>query len=194
MANGYGWASGFWAGGVALGLIGLSLGLLGKMTLASEPPPTASLPGVPYAPKLPVLDLKDPTGKAITPASLKNRPVVIIFSIPNAQHGKLQDLWAKVLLQGTWPTQANLLLIEDMSQSLVAEFARIEMARKFKPGARPLILLDEQGKARVSLGIPKNQTVVLVYDAQGRLIHADSQPPSTEAAKRVLTLVNSSTP
>jgi hypothetical protein len=165
-----------------------------KITLASNPPPTASSPSVPYAPKLPLLDLKDPAGKAINPASLKNRPVVIIFSIPNSQHGKLQDTWTQVLLQGTWPTQANLLLIEDMSQSLVAEFARIEMARKYKPGTRPALLLDEQGKARIALGIPKNQTVVLVYDAQGRLIHTDSQPPSTEAAKRVLTIVNSSTP
>ncbi|MBF2097177.1 MAG: hypothetical protein IGQ88_02215 [Gloeomargaritaceae cyanobacterium C42_A2020_066] len=194
MANGYGWASGFWAGGIALGLIGFSLGSLAKITLASDPPPTANLPGVPYAPKLPVIDLKDPRGKPITPASLKNRPVVIIFSIPNPQHGKLQDLWTQVLLQGTWPSQASLLLIEDMSQSLVAEFARIEMARKFKPGSRPMLLLDEQGKARTALGVPKNQTVLLVYDAQGRLIHSDSQPPSPEAAKRVLTLVNRSTP
>jgi len=78
-------------------------------------------------------------------------------------------------------------VLEDLSQSYFPGTARGRMKEAFVPSRLPLLLIDEDGALRTSLGVGEDATVVLVYDALGALIHATAAEASVAGARAAWT-------
>jgi predicted transcriptional regulator len=92
-----------------------------------------------------------------------------------------------MITAGGWKKDGpKLVFIEDMSQSAVKEKSLENLKQRFVPGKNPLILIDNTGGARAKLGIMDDETVILVYDKQGKLVHFAEGPPDEDAAKKIV--------
>ena len=54
------------------------------------------------------------------------------------------------------------------------------MKEKYKPGQPTLLLVDEDGSLRKSLNVPADETVVQVYDKNGRLLQQVISPSTAD--------------
>lgn len=142
---------------------------------------------------IPAFSLKDPADVAHTQQALMERGAVVVVTIPNAKHGGFQSTWTKHLKKNLPEGKLRLVVLEDLSQSNVKDKAMKGMKSKYKPGQETLLLIDEDGAVRRSLRITNDETVVLVYNKQGRLVHRVLSPTTSDeivdAAKAVGKLV-----
>jgi hypothetical protein len=118
---------------------------------------------------LPEFSLKDPAGVAHTHRTLLERGAVVIVTIPNIKHGDVQSHYVKHLKTQLPDDGPLLVIVEDLSQSSVRGMAVRSMRAKYRPGESTLLLLDEDGALRRALEVPADETVVLIFNAQGRL-------------------------
>ncbi|MCW8130656.1 MAG: hypothetical protein KIS92_09925 [Planctomycetota bacterium] len=151
--------------------------------------------GGPYS--LPNFTLKDPSDKEHTKDEIMkavNKGLVVIVTIPNAKHGTPQSRWQSKLMKKDWPEDKfYMLMVEDLSQSgAVKDKALDGMKKGFKPEKQPLLLIDYTGETRKSFGVAQDETVVLVFDKEGKLIHFEDEQstndvsqPTVEAVQRV---------
>jgi hypothetical protein len=138
-----------------------------------------------YAQELPDFSLADPDGIKHTKKSVLKNGVVLVVTAPILSQSDGQEDWAKMLANSRSGLKAQLIFLEDMQPSNFKGVARSRMKKQFKPGQEPLLLLDEQGKLRRALKVTKEDTVVLVYDKHGKLIHVESGKSSAERASAV---------
>ena len=139
-----------------------------------------------FAQTLPGFSLKDPADGEHTHDQCCKTGCVLIITIPNVKHGEHQSRWSKWLTKKPWPEQGPaLILIEDLSQSNVKEKALASMKKSFKPGKIPLLLLDHTGAVRKALRVQNDETVVLIFNKEGKLVLAEEAPPTLESAKKV---------
>jgi hypothetical protein len=124
----------------------------------------------------------------------QKRGMVVMISAPNLTQCEKQKRWEKALRKEAWPeTNApQCVVIEDMSQARsYREKAREMMREKAQKDARLLFILDEEGDLRRQFGVMENETVILVVDAAGSVIHheCDDVDPDRDAARRVMAQV-----
>jgi hypothetical protein len=119
---------------------------------------------------LPEFSLKDPAGVIHTHRTLLEHGAVVIVTIPNVKHGDLQSHYAKHLNQHLPADGPRLVIVEDLSQSILRGIAVRSMKAKYRAGESTLLLLDEDGSLRRALDVPGDETVVLVFDAEGQLV------------------------
>jgi hypothetical protein len=136
---------------------------------------------------LPHLSLADPRGVLHRIDELTaSGPVILVVSAPTASTEGDQRGWDEVLA-ATRPsrTSAQIVFVEDLSQSWFPTIARDAMREAFDPTRGPLVLIDEDGRARRALRVDEDATVVLVYDARGRLAAAHPEAPTRLDAQHV---------
>ena len=139
----------------------------------------------PYAQRLPKFSLQDPAGMTFTQKSVGKKGVVLVVTAPTMKESAAQEKWSKYLESAKGSAKAKLVFIEDMMVSAFKLQARNEMRKDYEPGQETIVLLDEDGSTRRKLNAPEKKTVVLVYDKKGRLLHAETGPPSAEAAAAI---------
>lgn len=135
---------------------------------------------------LPAFACKDPAGERHEIRELaKASGVVIVVTAPVLAQQSAQEGWSEQLLAKRPGDGPSLVFLEDMSQSWFPSTARERMQKEFKPESLPLLLLDEEGEARRALGVGEDQTVVLVYDRTGTLVHEERGEPSPALAEQI---------
>ena len=143
---------------------------------------------------VPAFSLKDPADAVHTQKVLEGGAVLLI-TIPNAKHGDRQSVWSKHLKKSLPEGKLRLVILEDLSQSNVKEKAMASMKKKYKAGQATLLLIDETGAARRSFRITNDETAVLVYNKEGRLVHKVMSPGTADeiidAARAVAKFVKS---
>lgn len=140
---------------------------------------------------LPAFELADPTGAKHTQAEILQKGAVVFVTIPNVKHAPIQDRWARMITSGGWKKDGpKLVFIEDLSQSAVKEKSLENLKRRFAPGKNPLILIDESGAVRAKFGIMDDETVILIYDKKGKLVHFVEGAPDEDLAKKVVEAAN----
>jgi hypothetical protein len=155
-----------------------------------------SLVGLPVlASDLPEFSVKDPSGAVHTQKELLERGAVVLITIPNAKHGDFQTVWKNHLKKQITDGGPRLVMVEDMSQSNVRDKAEKSMKEKFKPGQETLLLVDDDGSLRKALNAPADETVVQVYDKNGKLLQQVTSPSTADeivdAAKALGKLIKS---
>ncbi|MCW8131572.1 MAG: hypothetical protein KIS92_14585 [Planctomycetota bacterium] len=155
----------------------------------------ANGPGL-FTAKLPEFKIKDPHGKELTGAELsRDHGMVLMLTVPNLSQYEKQMRWQRLLKKELWPKEnpPTRVVLQDLSQQeTFKDKARSMMQEKYKPEPGGLVVLvDETGEVRRKFNVCQNETVILVFDARGRLVHheADDVTPDPESARRVLKVV-----
>ncbi len=134
--------------------------------------------------ELPEFSLKDPRGKVFTKKDIISNGAVFVVTAPILSNKKEQEDWAKYL-KSTKKGKGRLIFLQDMSPSSFKGMALKEMKNKSDPGKDPLLLIDSNGEMRSKLGVKKEDTMVLVYDKKGRLVHEERGKPSQKSASKI---------
>ncbi len=138
-----------------------------------------------FAQRLPDFHLKDPAGREHTRAELLPKGLVLVVTAPTVDNEDDQRGWDEEL-QKARPAGAEgrLVFVEDLSASWVPGLALQGMKREFRDGVEPLLVVDEEGALRRALHVERGKTVVLVYDAAGKLVHDETGDPAAHRAAR----------
>jgi predicted transcriptional regulator len=113
--------------------------------------------------------LADPSGVTHTKQEVAGKVVVAIFSAPTMSQGDSQKTWSNLLDEQVKPPVA-LVLVEDMTQAgMFKGLALDDMKKEFTPHSRPFLILDQTGDVVKKFGVPRDQTVILIYDKKGKL-------------------------
>ena len=153
--------------------------------------PAGSGPGV-FAAQVPEFKLKDPAGGEHKSAQLhRGAGMLLMLTVPNLSQYEKQVRWNKFLKKQPWPAEhaPRQVLLEDLSQqTLFKDRARAMMADKYDPNGAVTVLIDEDGGVRRGFRVPENETVILLVDPSGNIIHheATEEMPDAEAARRVM--------
>jgi hypothetical protein len=130
---------------------------------------TMTIPSGYFAKNLGKSALADPSGVAHTKEEVAGKVVVALFSAPTPSQGDLQKQWSSGLADAL-PKSVAFVLVEDMTQAgLFKGIALSEMKKEFSPHDRPFLILDQNGAVVKKFGVPKDKTVVLIYDTKGKL-------------------------
>ena len=139
-----------------------------------------------FANTAPEFKLKDPAGKEFSSEKLYGENgMMIMITVPNLTQFEKQKKWEKFLLKQQWPAQnkCSCVVLQDLSQQKTfKEKARAMMYEKFAKGLDFILLIDEDGAARRRFNVQENETVILVVDRDGRVIHHESDDVESQAA------------
>jgi hypothetical protein len=145
-----------------------------------------------YAERAPEFSLKDPLGKEHCGRKLYSETgMVIMLTVPNLTQFEKQKRWEKWLRKQAWPAQhaPRCVVLEDLSQQQsFKEKVRQMMVEKCKVEEKLVVLVDEDGAVRRQFQVNNNETVILVVDPDGNVIHheRDDTEPDAAAARRVV--------
>lgn len=139
----------------------------------------------PAGKELPEFSLKDPRGRVVTKKDIVKNGAVFIVTAPILSNKTEQEDWTKYLLGTKQKNKGRLILLEDMSPSSFQKTALREMKKESDPNQDPLLLIDPKGELRKKLGVEEKDTVVLVYDKDGKCVYAEREKPSQEGASRI---------
>lgn len=145
-----------------------------------------------FAATTPAFSLKDPLGVAQDSASLfAPHGMLIMLTVPNLTQYEKQKQWDKWIARQPWPQRSapRRVLLEDLSQQeTFKDRVRSMMAAKYNPQGEIKVIVDEDGNVRRKFGVQNNETVLLLVDAQGKVIHheADFVEPDPESARRLM--------
>jgi hypothetical protein len=145
--------------------------------------PLASKPSAGGA--MPQFILADPDGNKHPNSELEKAGLVLVVSAPTYHAQKAQRSWGALLPAAKPKGKERLVFLEDLTASSFKGIARNQMRKEFKGGVPPLLLLDEDGRVRTGLGVPKGETWVLAFDSRGQRQLVEKGPPSAAAAKRL---------
>ena len=129
--------------------------------------------------------LADPNGKMHSRSELLKGGLVLVVTAPTYHTEKAQRAWGDLLPAAMPKGKGHLVFLEDMTASSFKDTAKKQMRKEFKEGVPPLLLLDEDGHVRMALGVPKNETWILAFDAGGQQRLVEKGAPSEAAAKRL---------
>lgn len=138
-----------------------------------------------FAKALPALSLKDPLGKTYTTKTLVKKGLVLVVTAPILSNENDQKGWDEQLRRAKHGGAGRLVFLQDMTPSDFKDIAIDQMKKDYRPGVEPLLLLDHDGKVRISLGVGEKATVVLVYNSSNRLVYAETGPPSAGSAQKI---------
>ena len=134
---------------------------------------TMTIPSGYFAKNLGKSALADPSGTTHTKQEVAGKVVVALFSAPTPSQGDLQKQWSNGLADAL-PKSIVFVLVEDMTEAgMFKGVALSEMKKEFSPTDRPFLILDQDGAFVKKFGVPKDKTVVLIYDAKGKLRDAE---------------------
>ncbi len=144
----------------------------------------------PYAGIVPEFKLKDCNGASHDCASLyKERGMLLMVTVPNLTQYERQKKWEKLVKQAGWPQEnaPKCVILQDMSQSGHRDKALRMMQDKVREDNREVFLVDETGDVRRSFGVRQDETVLLLIDSCGCVVHheTDEVEPDRESAQRV---------
>lgn len=134
---------------------------------------------------LPQFTLKDPVGTAHCSTEIGKFGLVLVVTAPILSNENFQKGWNYFLPALKPKIPARLFFLEDMSSSLFKDMALAEIRRDYEPDVDPIVLIDDTGAVRRALGVAEKKTVVLVYNANGQLVHTESGKPSASSAKKI---------
>ena len=157
------------------------LAVLVGPTAWGETPASKGAAGV----SLPQFVLADPDGKKHASSEILKGGLVLVVTAPTYHTEKAQRAWGDLLPAAHPKGKGRLVFLEDMTASSFKDTAKKQMRKEFKAGVPPLLLLDEDGHVRTALGVPKDETWILAFDAGGKGRLVEKGAPSTEAAKRL---------
>lgn len=124
----------------------------------------------------------DPTGVTHTKKEVAGKVVVALFSAPTPSQGDLQKQWSNGLAAAL-PKSVAFILVEDMTQAgLFKGIALSDMKSEFSPHDRPFLVLDQNGAVVKKFGVPRDKTVVLIYDTTGKLRDVEANLGNAGAA------------
>jgi hypothetical protein len=153
--------------------IGLLVLIFGTTSLGRAESIKMNMPPGNYATQLGTRSIADPSGATHTREEVKGKVVVAIFSAPNMSQGDRQEKWSDLLANKPETKLSNrirLFLVEDMSQAgMFKGMALDSMKKQFTPTSRPFLILDQDGSFLKKFGVPRGQTVILIYDKRGKL-------------------------
>ena len=144
-----------------------------------------------FAAGVPEFTLKDPLGNGHGSASLYNQTgMLIMLTVPNLTQYEKMQAWDSYMAKQPWPKQnaPKRVLLEDLSQQVAyKEKVRGLMKASYQPGGDTIVIVDEDGNIRRRFGIMNNETVILLVDASGHVVHheADDVEPDFNAARRL---------
>ena len=147
----------------------------------------------PFGSSVPEFMLKDPLGIEKQGAKLYGAcGMLIMLTVPSLAQYEKQVRWQKLLKSAKWPERfaPTCVVLEDLSQQrMFKERARAAMKEKYvsEPGG-VVVLIDEDGSVRRKFRVQENETVILLADSNGAIIHheSDEVAPGPEAARRVM--------
>jgi len=132
--------------------------------------------------KLPHFSLSDPRGNVHSSGTLIEHGMVLVVTAPTYHDKAAQEGWDDYLVKTMPKGKGALVFIEDMSASDWKGIARKDMKKDWQPEVPPLLLIDEKGDVRKSLGVDRDQTSVMVYDRNGSLLYSEKGAPSESKA------------
>jgi len=145
---------------------------------------------------VPSFTLKDPLGSDIESNKLYSQNgMLIMVTVPNLTQYEKQKRWEKCIEKFAWPefNAPKKVVIEDLSQQeTFKEKVRNMMKEKYEPNGEYTVLVDEEGSVRRQFGVLENETVLLVVDPRGNVIHheRDEVVPDVDSASRVLSQIH----
>jgi hypothetical protein len=148
-----------------------------------------------YVETVPNFTLKDAFGASHRADSLYNEHgMLLMITVPNLTQYERQKRWEKLMKHEGWPSDhaPRCVVLEDLSQqSSYKEKARKLMQDKSHEESRELFLVDEDGSVRRQFGVQQNETVLLLIDNHGNVVHHEMDDADNEdaAARRVSRLV-----
>ena len=154
--------------------------LVGPMAWGKTP--AAKLPA---GGAMPAFVLADPDGNKHPNSELLKAGLVLVVTAPTYHAQKAQRSWGDLLPAAKPKGKERLVFLEDLTASSFKGMAKKQMRKEFKEGEPPLLLLDEDGRVRTGLGVPKGETWVLAFDSGGQRRLVEKGPPSAAAAKRL---------
>ena len=148
-----------------------------------------------FVESVPDFTLKDALGTTHRANSLyAERGMLLMITVPNMTQYERQKRWEKLIKREGWPSEhaPRCVVLEDLSQqSSYKDKARKAMQEKSHEESRELFLVDEDGSVRRQFGVQQNETVVLLIDNHGNVVHHEMDDVDNEdaAARRVSRLV-----
>jgi hypothetical protein len=145
--------------------------------------------------EVPDFKIKDPLSKEFCSESLyKTSGMLVMITVPNLTQYERQKKWERFMSHHRWPERGapQRVLIEDMSQQKqYKEKARGMMKASYKPDGDVIVLIDETGDVRREFGMMDNETMIVLCDAKGRILHLepDEIEPDDAAARRLMSEV-----
>jgi hypothetical protein len=138
---------------------------------------------------LPEFVLADPDGRKHASSEILKGGLVLVVTAPTYHAEKAQRAWGDLLPAAQPKGKARLVFLEDMTASSFKDTAKKQMRKEFREGVPPLLLLDENGRVRTALGVPKDETWILAFAAGGQQRLVEKGAPSAAAAKRLWAAV-----
>jgi hypothetical protein len=148
-----------------------------------------------FAAIAPDFKLKDAFGKNYESRLLyRERGMVVMVSTTNLTQYERQKKWEKYIKQAGVPRDnaPACVVIEDVSQQSSHRDKAIQMMQeKSREDSRELFLIDENGEVRRSFGVDQNETVILIVDSSGCVVHheSDEVEPCTDSGQRVARFI-----
>lgn len=138
-----------------------------------------------YAQKLPAFSLQDPLGRTHSDAEFRGKGFVLLVTAPILRNEWTQRDWDELLRKTKPPISARWAFLEDMTPSSFKSRALSGIKKEYDQTRDPEVLIDPQGELRAKLGVSEKKNVVLVYDSNGTLIHAEEGKPTLERAEAI---------
>jgi hypothetical protein len=150
---------------------------------------TMTMPSGYFAQNIGKSALADPSGVTHTKQEVAGKVVVALFSAPTPSQGDLQKQWSTGLAAAL-PKSVAFVLVEDMTEAgMFKGIALSDMKSEFSPKDRPFLILDQDGAFVKKFGVPKDKTVVLIYDPKGKLRDVEENLDNASAeTKRIVAI------
>lgn len=148
-----------------------------------------------YMERIPSLKMTDIKGATHDSCELyKQTGMLLMITAPNLKQYEKQKRWDKQIRKAGWPeTNApKCVIVQDMSQQeTYREKALTMITEKAAEDPRLTFVIDNSGDLRRSLGVQENETILLLVDKDGNVVHheCDDVEPDPDSARRVSKIV-----
>jgi hypothetical protein len=145
--------------------------------------------------RIPSLQMTDVKGLTHTSCELyKQSGMLLMITAPNLAQYEKQKRWDKQIRKAGWPeTNApKCVIVQDMSQQeTYREKALTMISEKAQEDPRLMFVIDNSGDLRRTFGVQENETVLLLIDKDGNVVHHELNDvePDPDSARRVSKIV-----
>jgi hypothetical protein len=144
--------------------------------------------------RMPALNLTCIEGNKVTSNDLfKQNGMLLMITAPNLEQYEKQKRWDKQIRKAGWP-EANAprcVVLQDLSQQETYRERAIKMiTEKAQEDKLLTFVIDNTGDLRRSFNVHENETVLLLIDKDGNVVHHEHNDvePDPESARRVSKL------
>lgn len=145
--------------------------------------------------RIPTMNLTCIEGKKVMSNELfKQSGMLLMITAPNLEQYEKQKRWDKQIRKAGWPTEnaPRCVVLQDLSQQeTYRERALKMMSEKAQEDKLLTFVIDDTGDLRRSFNVHENETVLLLIDKDGNVVHHEHNDiePDPESARRVSKLV-----